>query len=99
MVTKKLVTVAESVIGRGERCADTWGRPYFLVKGIDHPREIRDIANSIAGILGLSVADEPSSDEEMRDIYDEFSVSEHDEDAYLSDGICITPRGRLKERP
>lgn len=87
----RLVAAAESVLGHGDRCADNWGRPYFLCKEIYHPREVRDIANKIADILGL-----PPADEEMRDIYDEFSIGEDGEPAYLSDGVYISKRGRLE---
>lgn len=93
----RLVAAAESVLGHGERCADNCGRPYFLCKEIDHPREIRDIANKIADILGLPPVNAPWADEEMRDIYDEFSVGEDGEPAYLSDGVYVSKRGRLEE--
>ena len=93
----KLVAAAESVIRRGERCTDNWGRPYFICKGIDHPRDIRILANKIADFLGLPPVNAPWADEEMRDIYDEFSVSEDGEPAYLSDGLYVSSRGRLEE--
>ncbi|WP_448325540.1 hypothetical protein [Sulfitobacter sp. M13] len=93
----KLVAAAESVLGRGERCVDSWGRPYFLCKEIDHPTEIRNTANKIARILGLPAVKAPWADEEMRDIYGEFSVGEDGEPTYLSDGVYINMRGRMEE--
>ncbi|SEQ52454.1 hypothetical protein SAMN05428995_1052 [Loktanella sp. DSM 29012] len=93
----KLVAAAENVLGRGERCTDNWGRPYFICKEIDHPREIRDLANRIAELLDLPPVNAPWADEEMRDIYDEFSVSEDGEPAYLSDGVYVSSRGRLED--
>lgn len=93
----KLVAAAENVLGRGERCTDNWGRPYFICKEIDHPREIRDLANRIAELLDLSPVNAPWADEEMRDIYDEFSDSEGGEPAYLSDGVYVSSRGRLED--
>lgn len=93
----KLVAAAESVLGRGERCTDNWGRPYFICKEIDHPREIRDLANRIAELLDLPPVNAPWADEEMRDIYEEFSVSEDGEPAYLSDGVYVSSRGRLED--
>ncbi|WP_123784110.1 hypothetical protein [Corallococcus macrosporus] len=92
---ERLVVVAEDVVGHGERHSDNWGRPYFLRRGIEHPREIRYLANNIAEELGLKPVDERWADEEKREIYDEFSVGEDDEPAYLSDGVYITKRGRL----
>jgi len=94
---ERLVAVAEDVVGRGECRADKFGRPYFYVTEIDHPREIRNFANKIAGRLGLPPVDRPWADEEKRDIYDEFSVGEDGEPAYLSDGVYIDSRGRLYE--
>ena len=93
----KLVDAAENVLGRGERCTDNWGRPYFICKEINHPREIRDFANRIAELLDLPPVNAPWADEEMRDIYDEFSVSEDGEPAYLSDGVYVSSRGRLED--
>ncbi len=92
---ERLTAVAEEVLGCGERHTDNWGRPYVLVRGIDHPRTIRDFANRIAKRLALDPVEEPWADEEMRDIYDEFSVGDDDEPAYLSDGVYISKRGRL----
>lgn len=94
---ERLVAAAEEVLGRGERHTDNWGRPYLLFRGVDHPRTIRDCANRIATRLGIDPVDEPWADEEMRDIYDEFSVGDGDEPAYLSDGVYINKRGRLIE--
>lgn len=94
---ERLVAVAEEVLDRGERHKDNWGRPYVLVRGIDHPRTIRDLANRIATKLALDPVHEPWGDEELRDIYDEFSVGEDDEPAYLSDGVYISKRGRMTE--
>lgn len=94
---ERLVAAAKEVLGRGERNADKWGRPYLLVRGVDHPRTLRDLANKIAARLGLDPVDEPWADEEMRGIYDEFSVGDGDEPAYLSDGVYISKRGRLLE--
>lgn len=93
----RLVAAAESALGRGEHCVDNWGRPYFLCKEIDHPTEIRNIANKIASFLGLSPIKAQWADEEMRDMYDEFSVGEDGESAYLSDGVYISSRGRLED--
>lgn len=92
-----LVDVAQEVLGTGERLTDKWGRPYFLRRGLDHPRTIRDLANQIASRLGLTSVDEPWADEEMREIFDEFSLGDDGEPAYLSDGVYINKRGRLIE--
>ena len=94
---EKLVAAAEEVLGRGEHHTDNWGRPYLLCRGFDHPKAIRELANLIATKLGLPSVDEPWADEEMREIYDEFSVGEDGEPAYLSDGVYISKRGRLFE--
>lgn len=94
---ERLVAAAEEVLGGGERHTDNLGRPYLLFRGVDHPRTIRDFANRIATRLGLDPVDEPWADEEMRDIYDEFSVGDGDEPAYLSDGVYINKRDRLIE--
>lgn len=91
---ERLVAVAESAIGRGERHADNRGRPYFLCRGIEQPGEIRDLANKIAQELELPGIDEPWADEELKEIYNEFSDGCVDEEpAYLSDGVCIDKRG------
>ena len=93
---EKLVLVAKAVIARGERKADNCGRPYFLCTGIDHPATVRDFANRIAEKLDLLPVDAPWADEEKREIYEEFSVSDDGKPAYLSDGVYINSRGRLE---
>lgn len=94
---EKLISAAEGAFPNGERRTDNWGRPYLVAGGIDHPSTIRHIANEIAGTLNLPAVDAPWADEEMREIYDEFSVTDDDEPAYLSDGVHISSRGRLKD--
>ncbi|WP_428544099.1 hypothetical protein [Profundibacter sp.] len=35
---------------------------------------------------------------EMKTLYDEFSISDNGEDTYLSDGMWVTPDGRMIEK-
>lgn len=99
---KKLVGAAETIfnsLGAPKKCIDDWGRQYLMVKGVSDTGAIRRAANALSVSLGLEVVQEKTADEEMQEIWEEFSVEEESlaaSDVDLGDGVWVTRFGRTR---
>lgn len=93
---EKLVAEASNVFGRGEHKIDKSGQPYFEIKNVMHPTTIRNLSNGVCQNLNLEPCKEMWADEEMRQLYEDFSHGDG-ERVYLSDGMFIDQNGNLSD--
>lgn len=99
---EKLIAAAGPILntlGVPKECVDNWGRQYLMVEGVSDTGAIRHAANALATSLGLETVKEKTSDEEMQDIWEEFSVEEDPtraSDFHLGDGVWVSRLGRVK---
>jgi hypothetical protein len=99
---EKLIEAAEMVLnplGKIEPQRDNFGRQYLMVTGVSDTGVIRRAANALAVSLGLEIVQDKTAEEEMQEIWEEFSVEEGPlatSDVQLGDGLRVTRSGRVK---
>lgn len=99
---EKLIAAAEMVLsplGKIEPQRDNFGRQYLMVTGVSDTGVIRRAANALAVSLGLEIVQDKTAEEEMQEIWEEFSVEEGPlatSDVQLGDGLRVTRSGRVK---
>lgn len=98
----ELTSVAEKILnslGQVEVKKDNYGRQYLMIVGVSDTGEIRRAANALAVSLGLEIVQDKTAEEEMQEIWEEFSVEEGPlavSDVQLGDGVRVTRSGRVK---
>ena len=76
---------------------DHAGRPYIETTVYPDKEHLLHIATTALDRIGFEDVSVIAL-REMKTLYDEFSISDNGEDTYLSDGMWVTPDGRMIEK-
>ena len=76
---------------------DHAGRPYVETTANSDKEHLHHIATTALDRIGFKDVSVLAL-QEMKALYDEFSISDSGEDTYLSDGMWITSDGRMVEK-